>query len=114
MLASVLGPGLADPLVRFVAGPRSDLARAVGLVAGAEPTGVALPLDVLDLVAGNGFEAIVADQVHDSGPRIARVVAGNCVVVRVAPARPPAPPPRPPPALRGGGGAGGGGRGGRG
>ena len=87
MLASVLGPGLADPLVRFVAGPRSDLARAVGLVAGAEPTGVALPLDVLDLVAGNGFEAIVPDQVHDSGPRIARVVAVNGVVVGVAPDR---------------------------
>src|SRR5207245_2260038 len=54
MLASVLTPGLVDPLVRFTAAPDSDLALAVGLVAGAAAAGVALPLDVLELVAGNG------------------------------------------------------------
>lgn len=36
-------------LVRFVPSETSDIARAVGLRAGAEPLGVALPLDVLDL-----------------------------------------------------------------
>jgi diacylglycerol kinase family enzyme len=68
----VLARGLADPLVRFVAGPDSDLARAVGLVAGAEVGGVALPLDVLTLERGNGSEP---------------VVAVNSVVVGVAPDR---------------------------
>ncbi|HKN88930.1 MAG TPA: hypothetical protein VJ622_01495 [Acidimicrobiia bacterium] len=69
MLASVLGRGMADPLVRFAAPPESDLARAVGLVAGAAPAGVALPLDVLELSAG------------------AVTVAVNSVVVGVAPDR---------------------------
>ena len=69
MLASVLGRGLVDPLVRFAAAPDSDLARAVGLVAGAAPAGVALPLDVLELSAG------------------AVTVAVNSVVVGVAPDR---------------------------
>ena len=36
-------------LVRFVPSESSDLARAVGLRAGSEPRGIALPLDVLDL-----------------------------------------------------------------
>ena len=36
-------------LVRFVPSATSDLARAVGLRAGAEPRGIALPLDALDL-----------------------------------------------------------------
>ena len=67
MLASVLGRGFADPLVRFAAAPDSDLSRSVGLVAGAAPAGVALPLDVLELDTG--------------------AVAVNSVVVGVAPDR---------------------------
>ena len=89
-LASVLGSRIADPLVRFAAAPGSDLARAVGLVAGAASTGVALPLDVLDVVATggagkNGAGEIVADVVHATGPGSVRVVAVNSVVVGVAP-----------------------------
>jgi hypothetical protein len=87
MLASVLAPGLIDPLVRFTPAPDSDLALAVGLVAGAVATGMALPLDVLDLVAGNGSEDIVADRAHPSGPNVIRVVAVNSVVMGVAPDR---------------------------
>jgi diacylglycerol kinase family enzyme len=56
-------------------------------VAGAEPTGVALPLDVVDVAASNGFEQITSDQVHDSGPRLASVVAVNSVVIGPAPDR---------------------------
>ena len=67
MLASVVGRGFADPLVRFAAAPDSDLARAMGLVAGAAPAGVALPVDVLELGTG--------------------AVAVNSVVVGVAPDR---------------------------
>jgi diacylglycerol kinase (ATP) len=48
---------------------------------------VALPLDVLDLAAGNGSEDIVTDVVHTSGPRLGRFVAVNSVVVGVAPDR---------------------------
>jgi hypothetical protein len=74
-LASVLARGLADPLVRFAAAPDSDLARAIGLVAGAPPAGLALPLDALDVtVAG----AAGADR---------PLVAVNSVVVGVAPDR---------------------------
>ncbi len=69
MLASVLTPGLVDPLVRFMAAPDSDLALAVGLV------------------AGNGSDDFVADQVHPSGPMVARVLAVNSVVVGVPPDR---------------------------
>ena len=68
-LAEALGRGLADPLVRFSAAAGSDLARAVGLVAGAEPTGMMLPLDVLS-VAGS-----------------VTALAVNSVVVGVAPDR---------------------------
>jgi YegS C-terminal NAD kinase beta sandwich-like domain len=67
MLAAVLGRGVVDPLVRFAAAPDSDLARAVGLVAGAVPAGVALPLDVVEISVGG--------------------VAVNSVVVGVAPDR---------------------------
>ncbi len=74
MLAAVLARGMADPLVRFAAGPGSDLARAVGLVAGAPPGGLALPLDVLDLAPGGG------------GP-VPPLVAVNSVVVGVPPDR---------------------------
>lgn len=72
VLAAVLARGLADPLVRFAAAPGSDLARAVGLVAGAPPAGMALPLDVFD---------VVIDGTAD------RVVAVNSIVVGVAPDR---------------------------
>jgi len=74
MLAAVLGRGLEDPLVRFAAAPESDLARAVGLVAGAVPGGLALPLDALELRLGGG------------GPAPPRV-AVNSVVVGVPPDR---------------------------
>jgi hypothetical protein len=87
MLASVLTPVLVDPLVRFIAAPDSDLALALGLVAGAAAAGVALPLDVLELVVGNGSEDIVADRAHPRGPMVARVLAVNSVVVGVAPDR---------------------------
>jgi YegS C-terminal NAD kinase beta sandwich-like domain len=72
-VATVLGGGRADPLVRFVPGPDSDLARAVGLgsAAGAA-AGMALPLDAL------------MAQVGDGSPL--RVVV-NSVVVGVAPDR---------------------------
>jgi diacylglycerol kinase family enzyme len=77
MLAAVVARGLTDPLVRFSASPASDLARAVGLVAGAVPAGVALPLDVLDV------EAAMAGAAADP----ATVMAVNSVVVGVAPDR---------------------------
>jgi diacylglycerol kinase family enzyme len=50
-LASVLDRGVADPLVRFAPAGGSDLALAVGLMAGGAPTGMALPLDVLMIAA---------------------------------------------------------------
>ena len=77
MLASVVGRGVADPLVRFAAAPDSDLARAVGLVAGAAPTGVALPVDVLD----------VAADAAAVGTAVGVGLAVNSVVVGVAPDR---------------------------
>ena len=72
MLATVLGRGLTDPLVRFAAAPDSDLARAVGLVAGAASSGLALPFDALAIVAGGA---------------LSETVAVNSVVVGVAPDR---------------------------
>ena len=69
-LAGVLARGLVDPLVRFVANPDSDLARAIGLVAGAPPGGVALPVDTFDVETGDN-----------------RLVVVNSVVVGVAPDR---------------------------
>lgn len=77
MLAAVLARGLTDPLVRFAATAGSDLARAVGLVAGAAPSGVALPLDALELAASTARGASAA----------APVVAVNSVVVGVPPDR---------------------------
>ena len=59
-LAAVVAQGLRDPLVHFAAAPGSDLARAVGLVAGAAPAGMALPLDLLAVIVGGGPDAIVA------------------------------------------------------
>ena len=71
-LASVVARGLRDPLIHFAAAPGSDLARAVGLVAGAPPAGMALPLDLLAVIVGGDPDAIVAV---------------NSVVVGVAPDR---------------------------
>lgn len=62
-LAAVLASGVTDPLVRFSAAAGSDLALAVGLVAGAPPTGLALPLDVLELVTGDGRPAFAVNSV---------------------------------------------------
>jgi len=78
-LAAVLARGLADPLIRFAAAPGSDLARAVGLVAGAPATGLALPLDVLD----------VLDVMTGAGPPPSGRPLGavNSVVVGPAPDR---------------------------
>jgi hypothetical protein len=73
-LASVVARDVVDPLVRFVPAPDSDLAVAVGLVAGAAAAGLALPLDILDVVVGEGAGA-------------ARFCAVNSVVVGVAPDR---------------------------
>lgn len=72
MLAAVVARGLTDPLVRFAPGPDSDLARAVGLVAGAAQTGVALPLDVF---------FVTVDGIPES------LTAVNSVVVGIAPDR---------------------------
>lgn len=71
-LGAVVARGMADPLVRFAPGPDSDLARAVGLVAGAAQGCLALPLDALTLTIG------------ESGDE---VLAVNSVVVGVAPDR---------------------------
>jgi hypothetical protein len=70
-LAGVMESGVSDPLVRFTAASDSDLALAIGLIAGAAPAGLALPLDLLDVVADDGVT----------------VVAVNSVVVGVAPDR---------------------------
>jgi diacylglycerol kinase family enzyme len=70
-VASLLEREVPDPLVRFAAAPDSDLARAIGLVAGAAATGVALPLDALAVLAGAPTETM----------------AVNSVVVGVAPDR---------------------------
>jgi diacylglycerol kinase family enzyme len=70
-LAGVLESGMTDPLVRFAAATDSDLALAIGLIAGAAPAGLALPLDVLDCVADDGR----------------KLVAVNSVVLGVAPDR---------------------------
>jgi len=71
-LAAVLGRGVADPLIRFTADSGSDVARAVGLVAGAPPSGIALPLDVFEV------------EVDGASPGL---VAVNSVVVGVTPDR---------------------------
>jgi diacylglycerol kinase (ATP) len=80
MLAAVLGRGLADPLVHFAAAAGSDLARVVGLVAGAATTGVALPLDVLEVV-----DVVGPGEGGDPTPQAA--IAVNSVVVGVPPDR---------------------------
>lgn len=62
-LAGVLAAGVTDPLVRFVAAADSDLALAVGLVAGAAATGLALPLDALEVVGDNELVAVAVNSV---------------------------------------------------
>jgi diacylglycerol kinase family enzyme len=72
VLAATVERGVTDPLVRFAAAPDSDLARAIGLVAGAAFTGLALPLDALAVRVGDAPS---------------ERVAVNSVVVGVAPDR---------------------------
>lgn len=57
VLAQALG-GVTDPLIRFVAAADSDLARAIGFVAGAASAGLALPLDVLAIDGPVGMQAV--------------------------------------------------------
>ena len=73
-LAEVLASGLSDPLVRFSPPADSDLALAVGLVAGAVPTGLALPLDVLEVTTHEGAD-------------VGKWCAVNSVVLGVGPDR---------------------------
>jgi hypothetical protein len=92
MLASVLASGGADPLVRFLAGAGSDLGRAIGLVTGAPSTGLALPLDVLDVVAGGAAGEMAAGETagragDPDGKGPLRLTAVNSVVVGPAPDR---------------------------
>ncbi|HZI37707.1 MAG TPA: hypothetical protein VFF24_05330, partial [Acidimicrobiia bacterium] len=81
-LASVLGRGVVDPLVRFTAATESDLARTIGLVAGAASTGLALPLDVLEYAA----EARSGVRLPEYGGK-GTPVAVNSIVVGVPPDR---------------------------
>jgi hypothetical protein len=82
VLAEVIGRGLADPLVRFSAAPDSDLARAIGLVAGAPSTGLALPLDVLEFAAEPASGVRLPEYGGKGTP-----VAVNSIVVGVPPDR---------------------------
>jgi hypothetical protein len=82
MLAEVIGRGLTDPLVRFSAAPDSDLARAIGLVAGAASTGLALPLDVLTYAAEPASGVRLPEYGGKGTP-----VAVNSIVVGMPPDR---------------------------
>ena len=82
VLAEAVGRLPADPLVRFAAASDSDLARAIGLVAGAASTGLALPLDVLELAA----EAASGVRLPEYGGK-GTPVAVNSIVVGVPPDR---------------------------
>jgi hypothetical protein len=62
-VATVIGGGPADPLVRFEPRPDSDLARAVGLVSGAAIIGMALPLDSLMVQVGDGSLRVAVNSV---------------------------------------------------
>ena len=62
-LAQVLTSGISDPLVRFLPAAESDLALAVGLVAGAAPAGLALPVDALEVVGDGGLEAVAVNSI---------------------------------------------------
>jgi putative lipid kinase YegS-like protein len=59
-LAEALERGLTDPLIRFAPARDSDLARAVGLVSGSASAGMALPLDALAVVVGDGLSERLA------------------------------------------------------
>ena len=82
VLAGALGRDVTDPLVRFTAAADSDLARTIGLVAGAASTGLALPLDVLEFVA----EPVSGVRLPDYGGK-GTPVAVNSIVVGVPPDR---------------------------
>jgi hypothetical protein len=80
MLAAALERDVTDPLVRFRASSDSDLARTVGLVAGAASTGLALPLDVLVYNAEPGSGVRLPEYGGKGTP-----VAVNSIVVGVPP-----------------------------
>jgi hypothetical protein len=82
VLAQVLGRGVTDPLVRFAAAVDSDLARTIGLVAGAASTGLALPLDVL-IFAAESRSGVPLPEYGGKGTPI----AVNSIVVGVPPDR---------------------------
>lgn len=82
VLATALGRDVTDPLVRFTAAADSDLARAIGLVAGAASTGLALPLDVLTIAAESRSGVRLPEYDGKGTP-----VAVNSVVVGVPPDR---------------------------
>jgi diacylglycerol kinase (ATP) len=92
VLAVALGRGITDPLVRFSPGPDSDLARAVGLVAGAASTGLALPLDALT-IAASPQSGVRLPEYGGKGTPVhgdlgsGSVEAVNSIVVGVAPDR---------------------------
>jgi hypothetical protein len=82
VLAAALGRDVTDPLVRFVAAADSDLARTIGLVAGAASTGLALPLDVLTYGAERPSGVRFPECGGNGTP-----IAVNSVVVGVPPDR---------------------------
>jgi hypothetical protein len=82
VLAQALGRGVTDPLVRFAAATDSDLARTVGLVAGAASTGLALPFDVL-VIAAEPHTGVRLPEYGGKGTP----VAVNSIVVGVPPDR---------------------------
>ncbi len=84
-LASVLERGVADPLVRFAPAGDSDLALAVGLIAGSAATGMALPLDVLVIAASPGSGVRLPEYGGKGTP--VEVQAVNSIVVGVPPDR---------------------------
>jgi hypothetical protein len=62
-VATVIGGGPADPLVRFASDPDSDLARALGLGSAATGAGMALPLDALMVQVGDGSLRVAVNSV---------------------------------------------------
>jgi len=92
VLAVAVGRGITDPLVRFSPGPDSDLARAVGLVAGAAPAGLALPLDAFTITASPRSGVRLPEYGGKGTPvdgalSSVTIEAVNSVVVGVAPDR---------------------------
>lgn len=82
VLAAALRRDLPDPLVRFAPAADSDLARTIGLVAGAAPSGLALPLDVLTYAAEEASGVPFPECGGKGTP-----VAVNSIVVGVPPDR---------------------------